>query len=54
MLHILKEGRKADWRGRILHRKYLLYHVTEGKTGGKGRRERRRKQLANDPKENRR
>ena len=29
------ETMKADWIGQILHRKYLLKHVTEGKIEGR-------------------
>jgi hypothetical protein len=49
--------RKANWFGHILHRNYLLKHVTQGKWGGgievMGRRGRRRKQLLDDMKETR-
>jgi hypothetical protein len=67
VLHTVKEERnildtikrrKANWIGHILHRNCLLKHVIEGKFEGwiemMGRRGRRRKQLLDDLKEDRR
>jgi hypothetical protein len=67
VLHRVKEERnivhtiqrkKANWIGHILRRNCLLKHVIEGKLEGRvemtGRRGRRRKQLLDDLKENRR
>jgi hypothetical protein len=52
------ERRRADRIGHILRRNCLLKHVIEGKLGGRiemtGRRGRRRKQLLDDLKEERR
>ena len=46
------ERRKANWIGHILHRNFLLKHVTEGEiegnTEGKRKRGKRRKQLLDD------
>jgi hypothetical protein len=57
ILHTIKK-RKAKWIGHILHRNCLLKHVIEGKIEGRtemmGGRGRRRKQLLDDLKENRR
>jgi hypothetical protein len=57
ILHTIKR-RKANWIGHILRRNCLLKHVIEGKLEGRieitGRRERRRKQLLDDLKEQRR
>jgi hypothetical protein len=57
ILHTIKR-RKANWIGHILHRNCLLKHVIEGKLEGRiemtGRRGRRRKQLLDDLKENKR
>ena len=44
-------SRKANWIGHTLSRKYLLKHVTEGKTEETGRRGRRSKQLLVDLKQ---
>jgi hypothetical protein len=53
-----KKKRKANWIGHILRRNCLLKHVIEGQLEGRiemtGRRGRRRKQLLDDLKENRR
>jgi hypothetical protein len=67
VLHRVKEERnilptikrrKANWIGHILRRNCLLKHVIEGKVEGRiemtRRRGRRRKQLLDDLKENRR
>jgi len=52
-IHVNKK--QGKWIGYILHGNCLLQHVIEGKTEGgtevTGRRERRRKQLLDDPKE---
>jgi hypothetical protein len=57
ILHIIKR-RKANWIGHSLRRNCLLKHVIEGKLEGRiemtGRRGRRRKQLLDDLKENKR
>jgi hypothetical protein len=57
IVHTIKR-RKANWVGHILRRNCLLKHVIEGKIEGRiemmGRRGRRRKQLLDDLKENRR
>jgi hypothetical protein len=57
ILHTIKRG-KVNWIGHILRRKSLLKHVIEGKLEGRiemtGIRGRRRKQLLDDLKENRR
>jgi hypothetical protein len=57
ILHTMKI-RKANWIGHILRRNCLLKHVSEGKLEGRiemtGRRGRRRKQLLDDLKEERR
>jgi hypothetical protein len=57
ILHAIKR-RKAKWIGHILCRSCLLKHVIEGKLERRiemtGRRGRRRKQLLDDLKENRR
>jgi hypothetical protein len=57
ILHTIKR-RKANWIDHILRRNCLLKHVIEGKVEGRiettGRRWRRRKQLLDDLKENRR
>jgi hypothetical protein len=57
MLHTINR-RKDNWIGHIWRRNCLLKHVIEGKIEGgievTGRRGRRRKQLLNDLKENRR
>jgi hypothetical protein len=49
--HTIKEERKANWIGHILHRKCLPKHVIEGKINGKvegmGRRGRRRTKVLN-------
>jgi hypothetical protein len=47
ILHTIRR-RKANWIGHILHRKYLLSHIIEGKIKGTRRRGRRRKQLLDD------
>jgi hypothetical protein len=57
IVHTIKR-RKANWIGHILRRNCLLKHVIEGKIEGRiemtGRRGRRRKQLLDDLKGNRR
>jgi hypothetical protein len=57
ILHTIKR-RKANWIGHVLRRNCLLKHVIEGKLEGRkemtGRRGRRRKQLLDGLKENRR
>jgi hypothetical protein len=57
IIHTTKR-RKANWIGHIWSRNCLLKHVIEGKLEGRtemtGRRERRRKQLLDDLRENRR
>jgi hypothetical protein len=57
IVHTIKR-RKANWIGHILRRKCLLKHVIEGKLEGRiemtGRRGRRRKQLLDVLKENKR
>jgi len=56
MLRTIK--RKVNWFGRILYRNCHLKHVIEGRTEGRkgvsGRRGRRRRQLLDSVKENRR
>jgi hypothetical protein len=57
IVHTIKR-RKANWIGHILRRNCLLKHVIEGKLDGRiemtGRRGRRRKELLDDLKEERR
>jgi hypothetical protein len=57
ILHTIKR-RKANWIAHILRRNCLLKHVIEGKLEGRieltGRRGRKRKQLLDDLKENKR
>ena len=53
VLHNVKTGGKANWISHILCRKYLLNHITEGKTE-RIRRPIRCKQLLNDLMEDRR
>jgi hypothetical protein len=57
IVHTIKR-RKANWIGHILRKNCLLKHVIEGKLEGRiemtGRRGRRRKQLLDDRKENKR
>jgi hypothetical protein len=53
ILHTIRK-RKVNWIGHILHRNCLLKHIIEGKIIGTRRRGRRREQLLEDMKEERR
>jgi hypothetical protein len=52
ILHTIKR-RKAKWICDILRRNCILRHAKEGKTKGRGKRERRHKHLLDDLKETR-